>query len=164
MPEEPARFRHDLRVPASQVRGTVPQTWLADRPSFKARPVEREVGVGLADPQRNDVEDVPVLRLADGCLAIRLLLVEPFELESAEERLGGVPRQKRHVLLAGPLVPFAEQLAAETSARTDRGANASPEVVEAVGVAERKREPGVEKFGARPVRVLEARNFGLQGA
>jgi len=76
---------------------------------------------------RDDVEEVPVLQVADCCLAVLLDLVEVLDLEPAYQRFSILARLEGHIGLRSPTVAVAQELSAEATAGRQRGDDPIPD-------------------------------------
>src|SRR6266702_2946481 len=89
----------------------------ADRGPLPRRPTEDELASSLA---RDDLEEVPVLGVADCCLAVLLDLVEVLDFEPAQQFLRILACLEGHIGLRRPAVAVAEELSAEATAGPQR--------------------------------------------
>src|SRR4249920_2653596 len=108
----------------------------------------------------DDVEEVPVLRLAERRLAVLLDLVEALGLERREQPLDLLARVHRELRVRGPFVPVAEELPAEAAAGGQRLHDVRPDRRERRGRAERQRVARVDEYRLRPVGLLERGHLG----
>jgi hypothetical protein len=105
------------------------------------------------------VEEVPVLGVADCCLAVLLDLVEVLDLEPAQQLLGILACLAGHVGLGGPTIAVAEELSAEATAGPQRGDDPLPNRPELVRWTEGERVARVDEVGLGPLRVFEPRDL-----
>src|SRR5207253_4627838 len=107
-------------------------------------------------PLSDNMEDVPVLRLAARCDRVCLFLLKELDAHAFEQPLRRDAVHMGHARSSRPLVPIAVELAGEPAAGLERGDDAVPELGKSIGWTERQRETGIDEVGRGPGCVLEA--------